>query len=59
MSVLACHENHIFHEFCYVQYSQAWQERGIQLICPIDRTPIQKDKVLTKIVDFEIEPEDE
>ena len=40
-----------------MQYRNAWEERRMQLICPVDRTPVDKDKVLTKIADFEVKIE--
>ena len=41
---LACHKTHLFHDECYLAYLK--QKEGQQALCPVCRTPIDKEKAI-------------
>ena len=47
---LACWPDHQFHEECYNNFVTAFENNGTPLLCPFCRTPIEKDKVVKKLL---------
>lgn len=51
---LPCFETHMFHEECYDNFQQSYDNRGMQLLCPYCRTSIDKNAVVKKIIQIEV-----
>ena len=45
---LACHEKHQFHEGCYNNFTKHFEANSSLLLCPLCRTPVDKDAVIKK-----------
>ena len=46
--VFDCHKTHMLHDECFDQMASFAQQKGDDLICPICRKKVDKDKIVKK-----------